>query len=81
MEHQNSIQNIFAPKDEFFEPSPSSEPILAFGYELRLAFIAMIWEWPFSEQDLESPYDHLQKFEQLCSCLLILGMTWEMMKW
>jgi hypothetical protein len=39
-----SFQNLFAPKDQFLEPSPSSKPITAFGYELHLGSLAMVWE-------------------------------------
>jgi hypothetical protein len=42
------IFKYYAPKGELLEPPPSSHPILTNGYELRPAFIAMVWEQPFS---------------------------------
>jgi hypothetical protein len=76
-----SIQKLSVPKGEFFEPPPSSKPITTSGYELRHGFIAMVWEQSFSGHDNENPYHHLREFEQLCSCLVILGMTLETVKW
>ena len=41
----------------------------------------MVREQSFSGLDSESPYIHLREFEQLCSCLVIPGMTRETLKW
>ena len=30
---------------------------------------------------MKNPYHHLREFEQVCSCLKILGMTHETLKW
>ena len=79
--HQNSIQNLFAPEVEFYEPLPSWKPILSSSYELRYAFVAMVWEQLFSGLDHENPHHHPRESEQLCSCLLILGMTQQTLKW
>ena len=35
----------------------------------------------FSGRDCENPYHHLRKFEQVCSCKKISGMTHETLKW
>ena len=37
----------------------------------------MVRKRPFSGEINEDPYDHLQRFEELCSGLVILGMTQE----
>jgi hypothetical protein len=50
-----SIQKLSAPKGEFLESPQSSKPITASGYELRLDFIAMVREQPFSGFDDEKP--------------------------
>ena len=41
----------------------------------------MVREQTFSGTNAESPYAHLREFEQLCSCLVIAGMTQETLKW
>ena len=70
-----SIFQLFAPRGEFYEPPPSSEPILIPGYEICPKFISMVREKYFYDLDQENPYHHLREFEQLSSCLLIEGMT------
>jgi hypothetical protein len=75
------IHKFSTPKGEFLEPPQSSKPITASSYEFHLGFIAMVQEQSFSGQEDENPYDHLQEFEQLCSCLSISGMTHETIKW
>jgi hypothetical protein len=75
------IYKLSAPKGELLEPPQSSHPILTNGYELRPAFIAMVWEQTFFGEEDENPYIHLQEFEQLCSCLNIPGMIHETLKW
>ena len=62
---------------EFFEPSPYSSS----NHELDPGFIAMVWKRPFSREIHEDPYEHLLEFEELCSCLEILGMTQEALWW
>jgi hypothetical protein len=37
------LKKTFAPKDEFLE-SPSTKPIIAFGYELRPSFGGQAYE-------------------------------------
>ena len=54
-----SIHQLSAPKGEFVEPPQSPKPITASGFELRLGFIAMVWEQTFSGYDSENPYHHL----------------------
>jgi hypothetical protein len=41
----------------------------------------MVREQSFSEDKDESPYSHLHEFEQLCSCLVIAGMSQDTLKW
>jgi hypothetical protein len=70
-----SIKKLSALKDEFLEPSQSSNPITVSGYELHPDFIAMVREQTFSGFDDENPYHHLREFDQLCSYLTIVGMA------
>jgi hypothetical protein len=72
---------ISAPKGDHLEPPPSSHPITTSSYELRLGFVAMVREQSFSGDKDECPYSHLRKFEQLCSCLVITGMSQDTLKW
>ena len=76
-----SKHQFSAPKGEFLEPTKSSKPITASGFELRPGFIAMVREQPFSGYELENPYHHLREFEQMCSCLSIAGMAQETIRW
>jgi len=41
----------------------------------------MVQDQSFSGLENEDPHNHLTKFEQLCSCLTIDGMTQETLKW
>jgi hypothetical protein len=41
----------------------------------------MVREQSFSGDKDESPSSHLREFEQLCSCLLIAGMSQDTLKW
>ena len=78
---QPTIQNLSAPPADLCEPSCSSEPILSDGYEIGPGFIAVIREQTFSGGIGENPYLHLRDFELVCSCLSIVGMTHETLKW
>jgi hypothetical protein len=69
------IYKYSAPKGDMLEPPPSLHPILIDGYKLHPAFIAVVWDNPFSGLNDENPYTHLREFEHLCSCLTIAGMT------
>jgi hypothetical protein len=73
------IHKFFAPKGEFFEPLQLSKPITTSGFELCSGFIAMVRDQSFSRQEDGNPYTHIQKFEELCSCLHISDMTHESM--
>ena len=75
------IIQFLAPKGDLLEPPPSSQPILTDGHELRPAFTAMVLEQSFSGLEHENPYTQLHEFEQLCSCLTIVGMTQETITW
>jgi hypothetical protein len=66
---------------EFLEPQPSSKPTVASGFELHPGYIALVWEQPFSGAKDEDPYNHLQEFEELCSCLVIQGIKQETLRW
>ena len=80
MDHQTML-SLSAPRSTFYEPPPSSTPILADSFELRPAFIAMVQDQSFSGQERENPYHHLREFELLCSCLTIPGVTQSTIKW
>jgi hypothetical protein len=41
----------------------------------------MVPEQSFSGDKDESPYSHMREFEQLCSCLVIAGMSQYTLKW
>jgi hypothetical protein len=69
-----------APKGDHLEPPPSSHSTETSSYELRPEFIAMVREQSFFGDKDESPYSHLREFEQLCSCLVIAGMSQDTLK-
>jgi hypothetical protein len=60
---------------EFLEPQPSSKHTTASSFELDPGYIALVPEQPFSIAESEAPHDHLREFEELCSCLVIRGIT------
>jgi hypothetical protein len=68
-------------KGEFQEPPLSPKPNCPSSYELHLGLIAMVWALPFSMHDNENPCQHLINFEEMCSCMSILGMTQETLRW
>ena len=41
----------------------------------------MVQDQPFSGEDDENPYSHLNEFEQTCACLRIVGMSDETLQW
>ena len=41
----------------------------------------MVWKQLFSGAINDDPLDYLQEFEKLCSSLVILGMTQEILRW
>ena len=78
---QLSLQQLSSPKSEFYESASPADPILSTSYELSSGFIALVQENSFSGRDCEDSSHHLREFEQVCSCLKILGMTHETLKW
>ena len=76
-----SIIQFATPKGANLEPPPSSKPILTNSYEIRPWFITKVHELSFSREKDDNPYAHLREFEQVCSCLHILGMSHETLKW
>ena len=68
------IYQYGAPTSTILQPKESSKPILP-GYELRSCLVNMVQDQPFSSEDDENPYSHLNEFEQTCSCLCIVGMS------
>jgi hypothetical protein len=63
------------------EPPSFSKSKLPSGYELHPSLNTMVRAQPFSGFDNEDPFNHLQEFEEMCSCLSIPGMTQEILKW
>ena len=74
---QLSFPQLSTPMGEFSEPLPPSSS----NHELDPGFIAMVRKRPFSGEIHEDPYEHLLEFEELCSGLVILGMTQEALLW
>ena len=68
-------------QERVHEPAPSADPIFSTSYELDSGYIAFVQGNSFSGRDCENPYYHLREFEQVCSCMKILGMTHETLKW
>ena len=76
-----SIYQYVAPQSTWLEPPLSSQPIFSDSYELRPSFITKVQEHILSRDEKENPYIHLREFKQVCSCLRILGMSQETLKW
>jgi hypothetical protein len=80
MEHP-SIQQLNTPGGEFCKPPSFANSVLSSSYELSPGYIAIVREHSFLGRDKQNPYHHPHEFEQVCSCLKILGMTRETLKW
>ena len=76
-----SLQNPSVSKGEFSEPPLSSKPTLSSGCELCPSLVAMVQAQPFLGHYNENPCHNLHEFKEMCSCLSILGMTQETLKW
>jgi hypothetical protein len=76
-----TIIQFSAPKSTRLDPPPTSKPNLINSYEIHPSFIARVQEQSFSRENGENSYAHLQEFKQLCSCLHILAMSHETLKW
>ena len=74
---QPSFPQLSTLRGEFSEPSPTSSS----SYELDPGFLAMVQKRLFSGVINDDPLDHLQEFEELCSTLVIPGMTQEVLRW
>ena len=77
--NQTPIKNQSVSKGEFREPPP--KPTFLPGYELHPSLKAMVRTLPFLGHDDENPCQHLHDCEKMCSCLSMLGMTQETLKW
>ena len=75
----SSFANPAASKGEF--PEPPSKSNLSSDSELHPSLKAMVWAQPFFGLENENPNHHLHEFEEMCSCLSILGMTQEAIRW
>ena len=73
-----SCQSLSTPRGEFVLEQPSTSSSCC---ELRPGFIAMVRNRPFSGVISDDPNVHLEEFEDLCSCLVIPGMTQETLRW
>jgi hypothetical protein len=62
-------------RGEFLEPQPSSKPNTTSSFEVHPGYIALLRAQPFSGAENEDPHNHLREFEEVCSCLVILGIT------
>jgi hypothetical protein len=67
-----SLANPSTSKGEF--PEPPLKPNHSSGGELYPSLKAMVRAQPFSGHENENPCHHLRDFEEMCSCLSILGM-------
>jgi hypothetical protein len=81
MDSDPTLFEISTPKGDHLEPPSSSHPINTCGYELRPALIALVRETSFAGTKEESLYIHLRGFEQICSIIVIEGMTQQTLKW
>jgi hypothetical protein len=69
------------PRAHAYSHKKFAKPILTLGYELRPRLINMVQDQPFSGEDNENPYSHLNEFEQTCACLRIAGMSDKTLRW
>jgi hypothetical protein len=83
MDDINSIPifKIFAPSETSLMPWESSQPIQTPNYRLSPWLIAMVQSLSFLGEDDENPYLHVRDFEQTCDCLLIEGISDQILRW
>jgi len=67
--------NLSTIQGEFLEPKPSSKPTITSGFKFHPSYIALVRKQSFFGAKNEDPDDHLWEFEELCSCLVIPGIT------
>jgi hypothetical protein len=66
---------------KYLEPSTSSHPIEAEGYEICPDFISLVREFNFAGGLDENPHKHLQDFDEICATLMISWMNHETLMW
>ena len=74
-----SFYDLFASTYEFNDPSTSTSDL-----ELHFHIMGMVQDRPFFGAINEDPYFHLEEFEELeelCSRLVLPGMTQEYIRW
>jgi hypothetical protein len=71
-----SFQGLSNTSNEFIDPSTSTSI-----YGLNPDIIAMVQSHTFPGAINEEPYNHLQQFKDMCSFLIIPGMTQETLRW
>ena len=69
------------PSSEYLEPPSSCHPIPPHGFEIRPSLVAMVRAQSFGGTKDESPYAHLQVFEENCSLLIIPGVNQDTIRW
>ena len=74
---KTSFHSLSTSRGEFNEPSSTSTS----GYEPCPDLIAMVRELSFSWLSSENPDQHLQEFEQLCSCFASASMKQDVLRW
>jgi hypothetical protein len=75
------IYYFLALKEKYLEPTTSSHPIKAEGYEIHSDLISLVGELNFAGGFDENSYKHLQDFEEICATLMISRMNHETLKW
>ena len=78
---QPTIMSFSTPRGKFLEPPSSENPILTSGYEIPSGYITTVQKLSFSRLSSDNPYHHLREFKQLCSCITIVGMSHDTLKW
>jgi hypothetical protein len=61
------IYTFLAPEGKYLEPTTSSHPIKAEGYDIRPDFISFVRNLNFTGGLDGNPYKHLQDFEEICA--------------
>jgi hypothetical protein len=65
------IYSFSPPEGKYLEPTTSSHPIGAEGYEIHPDFISLVRELNFTGGLDENPCKRLQDFEEICATLMI----------
>jgi hypothetical protein len=81
MDNDTPINQYANPMGTHLRPPEHLEPITTNGFEISPDFIEFVRKEPFLGESEETPYSHLQEFNQFCDLIRIEGLSDETIQW